>query len=343
MSNRVGGPSTPPLPPFNEPEPSLTAARPACENTVQSWVDQYLHPTLPHWAPEPGPSFTPAELQQGKWKHPSGSPAVAPARKGTGAEATYDLANPSALEALIAQSKQVNSLSQACGNGDVICSGAALTNGLLMLGADPAKRVANADAVDRTFTALGAQQYLPAAVDPKAMQDALAALRSGQVRPRDAEVLQQVAFAIVCAVSGSPNKSGANEAEVLGALAALVKHGAQLDGMRLTLLRAPNPHWIACCGAQRADSWTGSSDHEGPDSSLRQGWLADVEVKSAHAVELRTRTITPTTGAPPKTADIDQAFFVKLDPQGTPDAVSDLRWVITNQVNQASGNPQTAD
>ena len=304
-----------------------------CENTVTAWSDHWTAPPAPAWN-EDGGGVPPHAIQQLARKpiHPR--------------DAEYDLTDREQVSQLIGRSTQVNPLSQDCGNGEYLCGAASIVNAMLLRGGAEADRAANANALADTFQAVGARQFLPDAVTPEAVEQALGRYTNGHVRPRDVEVLQQLAFAIASTMDRTPS-GGLDASAMLGTVTQLVAHGAPLHDARFSLLVDHGAgHWTVQAGGLRADSSNGATREEKAPSSFNSLWEADVTVASANnEVTLRTRLVH---GDDKKwSADVGAAFETTTQPVmvklNTPSQVEPFRRHLRAAIIDSHLRPVSVD
>ncbi len=199
-----------------------------------------------------------------------------------------DINSPAGKKALIEGSSQVNPVSNANGNSDVVCSGAAVANALVLTAKTPEAAKQNAAALRQTANSLG--------IPPRKEEEAaLKALESGKMSPTDLAHLQQLSYRVVKYADPMLNTPLAAPGEMAFATTMLRANGAFAQEPNVTFHAAQSPglgganHWTTTVGNQHADSMTGPSGGAGLSTgtpahvmmdSQNAGWRGEVNVNN---------------------------------------------------------------
>ncbi len=206
--------------------------------------------------------------------------------------APVDLSKVADRVKLAQQASQLNPISEAAGNKNVICGGAVVVSALIMNSTTPEAAKKNAGALESAMNAAGARDQLAATVNPDALKAAFANFAKGTPSLNDVHLMQQAAYAVGRRYPADGD--GLNSGQLGGLIADLKGRGATLGPeTRFTVVANPrNPavgHWVATAGPVELN--TDSSVSVSAKNRLPSGvdWSGDVSVRKDGFVEARTR------------------------------------------------------
>lgn len=203
--------------------------------------------------------------------------------------APVDLSNTQARIALAQGASQLNGVSEAAGNKNHICGGAAVVSALIMNSTTPEAAKKNAEALKAALGAPGAKELLPPSLDRAALDQAFANFGKGTPSVNDVHVLQQAAYAVGRRYDPKAD-AGLNPGQLGGLVADLQARGATLGPeTRFTVVTSPSNHWVAHAGPIEINSDKNVSVASRNLLPSGPAWSGDVSVRKDGTVEARTR------------------------------------------------------
>lgn len=268
--------TTAPLAQVREKPMQATQAGPAAEQ-AEAWVAKNA----------PRPRVTAAAV--GK-KAP---PAPALDKLQAPSSTPVDLSNVADRVKLAQQASQLNPISEAAGNKNVICGGAVVVSALIMNSTTPEAAKKNAGALESAMNAAGARDQLAATVNPEALKAAFANFAKGTPSLDDVHLMQQAAYAVGRRYDAE-STGGLNPGQLAGLVADLKGRGATLGPeTRFTVVANPKAptvgHWVASAGPIELNTDASVSVSSRNRLPSGQDWSGDVSVRKDGFIEARTR------------------------------------------------------
>jgi hypothetical protein len=231
-----------------------------------------------------------------------------------------NVTDPTQREKLIGHSSQVNALSEAAGNGQSICAGAALTNAMLMDCKTPEDCKRNAQALMKMADKSGAWNHLPPGVKVEDVQKALDNLEKGKLSPSDAQNLQQLMYTVARRVQGGDNPL-INSGGMAATVAMLHQEGAfknSSPAFHESSLPGGGNHWTATVDGKHANSMPAKVSEFTPSGMALDGknptWRAEVRLDNGPPARVHAAWRQSEKQGKLRPTGEGKAYFVSFDP-----------------------------
>lgn len=206
--------------------------------------------------------------------------------------AAKTLSDLATRKGLATKAVQKNAISEAAGNANRVCGGAAVVSALLMRSSTPGAAQANARALQDSFDSTGAAKFLPASVNKEELKQAFERFGTGTPTSNDVSLMQQAAYALGRKYGPPEKDDGLSVGQMGGMVADLKARGANL-GPETKFIQVKN-HWVAQTpeAVLNSDQTVSLQPKELNTKDTR--WAGDVTVRADGKVELRTRQLSST-------------------------------------------------